>query len=252
MERLLIVNADDFGLSKGQNYGIVEASRHGVVTSTTALVNGDAIEHAVALSRDLPTLAVGMHFVLTLGKPLTEMPGLTREGRLGKWIWQMAEEDTLPLDAIARELASQYQRFIDLFGREPTHLDSHHHVHMFPQIFPLVARFAAERNLALRIDRQPVFQAGDLPATLRSSQGFSSEFYGEAISEALFLQALDASAKRGESSLEVMCHPAFIDNIIRQSAYCYPRLTELDVLTSASLKYAIAERGYRLGSFLDV
>ncbi|MFI7783463.1 hypothetical protein EN46_06650 [Citrobacter amalonaticus] len=130
MERLLIVNADDFGLSKGQNYGIVEACRHGVVTSTTALVNGDAIEHAVALSRDLPTLAVGMHFVLTLGKPLTEMPGLTREGRLGKWIWQMAEEDTLPLDAIARELASQYQRFIDLFGREPTHLDSHHHVHM--------------------------------------------------------------------------------------------------------------------------
>ncbi|EOK2810872.1 hypothetical protein ACJY85_001476, partial [Escherichia coli] len=24
MERLLIVNADDFGLSKGQNYGIIE------------------------------------------------------------------------------------------------------------------------------------------------------------------------------------------------------------------------------------
>lgn len=33
MERVLIVNADDFGLSKGQNYGIVEAYRNGVVTS---------------------------------------------------------------------------------------------------------------------------------------------------------------------------------------------------------------------------
>ena len=44
MENLLIVNADDFGLSKGQNYGIVEACRRGVVTSTTALVNGEAIE----------------------------------------------------------------------------------------------------------------------------------------------------------------------------------------------------------------
>lgn len=252
MERLLIVNADDFGLSKGQNYGIVEACRNGVVTSTTALVNGEAIEHAVQLSRELPTLAVGMHFVLTMGKPLTVMPGLTREGRLGKWIWQMAEEGTLPLDEISRELASQYQRFIDLFGREPTHLDSHHHVHMFPQIFPLVAHFAAERGIALRIDRQPMLEAAALPATLRSSQGFSSEFYGEEISEALFLKVLDASAKRGESSLEVMCHPAFVDNVIRQSAYCYPRLTELDVLTSASLKYAIAERGYRLGSFLDV
>lgn len=252
MERLLIVNADDFGLSKGQNYGIVEACRNGVVTSTTALVNGNAIEHAARLSRELPTLAVGMHFVLTLGKPLSAMPGLTREGLLGKWIWQMAEEDTLPLDEITHELACQYQRFIDLFGREPTHLDSHHHVHMFPQIFPIVAHFAAERGIALRIDRQPVFQDADLPTTLRSSQGFSSEFYGEEISEALFLKVLDASAKRGESSLEVMCHPAFVDNTIRQSAYCYPRLTELDVLTSESLKYAIAERGYRLGSFLDV
>ncbi|CBG88086.1 chitin disaccharide deacetylase [Citrobacter rodentium] len=252
MERVLIVNADDFGLSKGQNYGIVEACRHGVVTSTTALVNGDAIEHAAQLSRELPTLAVGMHFVLTLGKPLSEMPGLAREGRLGKWIWQMAEEDTLPLDEIAHELECQYQRFIDLFGREPVHLDSHHHVHMFPQIFPLVARFAAERGVALRIDRRLVPQDAELPATLRSSQEFSSDFYGEEISEALFLEVLDASAAREEASLEVMCHPAFIDNTLRQSAYCYPRLTELEVLTSASLKYAIAERGYRLGSFLNV
>lgn len=46
---------------------------------------------------------------------------------------------------------------------------------------------------------------------------------------------------------EVMCHPAFVDNTIMGSAYCYPRLTELDVLTAESLRYAIAERGYRLG-----
>ena len=84
MERVLIVNADDFGLSKGQNYGIIEACRNGVVTSTTALVNGAAIDHAAQLSRSTPELAVGMHFVLTLGEPLSPMPGLTREGKLGK------------------------------------------------------------------------------------------------------------------------------------------------------------------------
>jgi predicted glycoside hydrolase/deacetylase ChbG (UPF0249 family) len=44
----------------------------------------------------------------------------------------------------------------------------------------------------------------------------------------------------------------FVDNIVRKSAYCWPRLAELDVLTSASLKYAIAERGYRLGTFRDL
>lgn len=176
MERLLIVNADDFGLSKGQNYGIIEACRNGIVTSTTALVNGQAIDHAVQLSRDEPSLAIGMHFVLTMGKPLTAMPGLTRDGVLGKWIWQLAEEDALPLEEITQELASQYLRFIELFGRKPTHLDSHHHVHMFPQIFPIVAKFAAEEGIALRIDRQPLSNDGDLPANLRSSQGFSSAF----------------------------------------------------------------------------
>lgn len=252
MERLLIVNADDFGLSKGQNYGVIDSFRHGVVTSTTALVNGEAIDHAVQLSRELPTLAVGMHFVLTLGKPVTLMPGLTRKGQLGKWVWHMADEDILPLDEITYELEGQYQRFIKLFGREPTHIDSHHHVHMIPQIFPIVAHFASRRGLPVRFDRKSVFNEADFQLGLRSTQGFSSDFYGEEITETLFLQALDASAAREESSLEIMCHPAFVDNTLRQSAYCYPRLAELSVLTAPSLKYAIAERGYHLGTFLDI
>lgn len=252
MEYLLIVNADDFGLSKGQNYGIVEACRHGVVTSTTAMVNGEAIDHAAALSRDLPDLGVGMHFVLTLGMPLTAMPGLTRDGLLGKWIWEMAEQGTLPLEEIARELDCQFNRFVDLFGREPTHIDSHHHVHMIPAIFPLVAEFARRKGVALRVDRQvdmPGETGGDLPPT---TDGFSSAFYGDEISEALFLSVLDRSVQQGERSLEVMAHPAFIDNTIRKSAYCWPRLMEMEVLTSTSLKYAIAERGYRLGTFRDL
>ena len=252
MERILIVNADDYGLSRGQNYGIIEACRNGLVTSTTAIMNATAIEHAAQLSRTMPELAVGMHFVLTLGTPLSAMPGLTRNGKLGKWIWKLAEEDSLPLEEIAHELACQYQRFVDLFGQAPTHIDSHHHVHMIRQIFPIVAAFAKEKGVALRIDR--CLEAVDALNTegLRSSDGFASEFYGEAISEALFLAALDHSTAQGEGSLEMMCHPAFVDNTIMESAYCYPRLDELDVLTSPSLKYAVAERGYRLGTYRDV
>ena len=197
MERVLIVNADDFGLSKGQNYGIIEACRNGVVTSTTALVNGAAIDHAAQLSRSTPELAVGMHFVLTLGEPLSAMPGLTREGRLGKWIWQQAEEGRLPLEEIAHELACQYRRFVDLFGHEPTHLDSHHHVHMIAPIYPIVAAFAREKGIALRIDRQVAAQSGLDQQAARSSAGFSSEFYGEAVSEELFADAGCLNRPRG-------------------------------------------------------
>ncbi|MFP2561912.1 chitin disaccharide deacetylase [Enterobacter ludwigii] len=252
MENLLIVNADDFGLSKGQNYGIIEACRRGVVTSTTALVNGDAVEHAAQLSREVPALGVGMHFVLTLGMPLSPMPGLTRDGQLGKWIWEQAEQGTLPLEEITRELDCQFNRFVDLFGREPTHIDSHHHVHMIPALFPSVAEFAQRKGVAMRVDREVQALHGLSLSSVSTTDGFSSAFYGDEISEALFLQVLDESATRGERSLEVMGHPAFVDNIVRKSAYCWPRLAELDVLTSASLKYAIAERGYRLGTFEDV
>lgn len=219
------------------------------MTSTTALINGEAVEHAAQLSRELPELGVGMHFVLTLGLPLSPMPGLTREGQLGKWIWEMAEQDALPLDEIARELDCQFNRFVDVFGREPTHIDSHHHVHMIPAIFPLVTEFAQRKGVAMRVDRE-VRGLPDVAVT--STEGFSSAFYGDEIDEALFLKVLDDSAAKGERSLEVMAHPAFVDQIVRKSAYCWPRLAELEVLTSASLKYAIAERGYRLGTFRDL
>ena len=120
---------------------------------------------------------------------------------------------------------------------------------MIPAIFPIVAAFAQRKGVAMRVDRE----VQGLPdSAVTTTAGFSSAFYGEAIDEALFLKVLDDSAARGEKSLEVMAHPAFVDNIVRKSAYCWPRLAELDVLTSPSLKYAIAERGYRLGTFRDL
>ncbi len=253
MDKLLIVNADDFGLCKAQNYGIIEAFNNGVVTSTTAMVNAGGIDHAVSLSKAYPKLAVGMHFVLTLGQPLSAMPGLVDEkGELGKWIWERAEAGTLPLAEIQQELECQFARFSKLFGHLPTHIDSHHHVHMIPQIFPLVEAFAKEQGVAMRIDRDEVRKRELELRGAQSTQAFDSGFYGEAITQTLFLDTLDRAIAREEQSLEVMCHPSFIDNTILASKYCYPRLTELDVLTSASLKYAIAERGYRLGTFNDI
>lgn len=252
MDKLLIVNADDFGLCKAQNYGIIEAFNNGVVSSTTAMVNQPGAEHAAQLSAINPQLPVGMHFVLTLGQPLTLMPGLVRDnGQLGKWIWQMAEAGTLPLDEIQQELASQFARFVALFGRKPTHIDSHHHVHMIPQIFPLIETFARQQDVAMRIDRDAIEQHNIPLCGARSSDTFDSSFYGDDISAALFLDILDRANQRGDKSLEIMCHPSFIDNTILGSKYCYPRLAELNVLTSPSLKQQIAQRGYRLGGYTN-
>lgn len=253
MEKLLIVNADDFGLSKGQNYGVIEAFHYGVVSSTTAMVNSAHIQHAANLSQRYPGLQIGLHFVLTHGYPLTAMPSLVNErGELGKWLWEKAESAQLDPNEIHDELISQYDKFIAVFGKAPTHIDSHHHVHMLPQIYPLVEAFAQSQSIPLRIGRQDV-ERQDIPLRYdHSTEWFDAGFYGEEISEALFLQVLERTDQRGAKSVEMMCHPAFLDKTILASKYCYPRLAEVEVLTSPGIKNAIAERGYRLGSFLDL
>ena len=249
MERLLIVNADDFGLSPAINYGIIDAHRHGIVTSTTALMTADAIEQAAQLSAETPSLAVGLHFVLTYGKPLTAMRSLQREGVLGKWVWDVAKEGTLCLSEVEDELQQQFQRFVSLFGRQPTHIDSHHHVHFIPQVWPIVSRFAQDKGLPIRFDGPVAKQNDIVPAHISSSDGFVSDFYAENVSQNHFLYALDESSRRGEMSVEVMCHPGFVDQTVQQSAYCFERLAELEVLTLASLRQEVSTRGYRLGTF---
>lgn len=252
MQRLLIVNADDFGLSKGVNYGIIEAMRHGVVTSTTAMMNAPAVEHAAELSAHMPRPGVGLHFVLSFGCPLTDMPSLAREGKLGKWVWEVAEQGALNSQEVERELASQYQRFLEVFGHAPTHIDSHHHVHLIPQVYSIVAKFANEKGLPVRIDRDVAAQNTIMLTDERSSDSFASNFYAENVTEAFFLDILDNAVARNERSIEIMCHPGFVDKPLQESKYCYPRLEELEVLTAPSLKAAVIARGFRLGNFSDL
>ena len=70
MQRSLIVNADELGLTEGINEGIIEVHAHGIVTSTTMVANFWAFDHAVALSRKYPSLAIGVHLNLTHGMPI--------------------------------------------------------------------------------------------------------------------------------------------------------------------------------------
>ena len=56
MTRLLIVNADDYGLTSGVCRAIVHAHREGIVTSTSALAIGPAFGANASLLDDVPGL----------------------------------------------------------------------------------------------------------------------------------------------------------------------------------------------------
>lgn len=221
MECVLIVNVDDFGFSKGQNYGIIEVCCNGVVILIIVLVNGVVIDYVVQLSCSILELVVGMYFVLMLGELLLVMLGLICDGWLGKWIWQQVEEDILLLEEIVYELVCQYCCFVEFFGYELMYIDSYYYVYMFVQIYFIVVVFVCEKGIVLCIDCQVVVQSGFDQQVVCSSVGFSSEFYGEVVFEELFLQMLDVFIVCGECFLEVMCYLVYVDWIIMGSVYCY-------------------------------
>ncbi len=124
----LIINADDFGLSEGITYGIYDAVKRGVVTSTTMMVNMRASALAGEIVKRDDSLSVGLHLNLSFGKPLTDCFSLTCEGRFVK-PKNCDIHDQFTDEDLDKELDAQYKKFCELTGKKPTHIDSHLYMH---------------------------------------------------------------------------------------------------------------------------
>jgi predicted glycoside hydrolase/deacetylase ChbG (UPF0249 family) len=136
MSRVLMLCADDFGLSGGISRGIARLARAGRLNATSCITNAPEWRHQAPLLADLPdTVDVGLHFNLTEGAPLsTELRRVwPRLPALPQLILR-AHLRALPRAAIAAELAAQWAAFADATGRAPAFVDGHQHVHHLPQV----------------------------------------------------------------------------------------------------------------------
>lgn len=146
----LIVNADDFGLTKLVSQGILDAHHYGIVTSTSLIANEEAFDAAIAMSGRAPRLSVGVHLALTQGIPVSpafEVPTLVdAHGRLyltpGQFLNRIVTR-RISLRDIEIELRAQIAKVLRA-GITPTHLDGHKHVHVLPGISEIVIRLAQE------------------------------------------------------------------------------------------------------------
>jgi predicted glycoside hydrolase/deacetylase ChbG (UPF0249 family) len=154
--RLLIVNADDFGLNDAANAGIVQSYQAGSVTSTTLMANAPATIRATELAHQHPGLGVGLHFNLTWGKPLSSpdcVPSLigVDGGFLDRRVLsRRLVTGRVPIRQVALELEAQFARLLEL-GISPTHVDSHQHVHGFEPVFDAVASHCVEAGIPMRV-----------------------------------------------------------------------------------------------------
>jgi predicted glycoside hydrolase/deacetylase ChbG (UPF0249 family) len=227
--RLLIVNADDLGLSAAVNAGIAEAHEHGIVTSASMMVRQGAAAAAADYAAAHPALAVGLHV------------------DLGQWDyengeWMVAYERCDPDDAAAveTECRAQLRAFRRLLGRDPTHLDSHQHTHTSEPTATVASRLAGELGVPLRA------------RGIRYEGGFYGQTgKGEPVPEAIAAESLIgilASLPGGWS--ELGCHPGL--GMGDESSYGREREDEVRALCDPRVREAIEREGIELRSFADL
>src|SRR5919112_1525178 len=113
--RQLVVNADDFGISRGVNRGIVEAHRAGLVTSASLMSNLPSAEDALTRATTCPDLGLGLHLTLTAGRPLTppdRVPTLVDDDGCFHLLGTLLARLSLGqvhADDLARELSAQVE-----------------------------------------------------------------------------------------------------------------------------------------------
>ncbi|MBM3795703.1 MAG: ChbG/HpnK family deacetylase [Acidobacteria bacterium] len=248
----LIVNADDFGFTRDVNEGIVRAHLRGIVTSTTLMANGSAFQHAAMLAKDhAATLGVGIHLTLigerALGRPGKALPATPRA-----LAWAVL---TRGLNLV-NELESQVSRVLAA-GIEPTHLDTHKHAHLLPQVADVVG-VIAERHQIPWVRRpldKPVFGALSRRRL---------EYHGCRMTDRLL--GFDLTGRFGEVELEeliltlpaglseFLCHPGLLGEELAEARTRLKesRVRELDALESPRVRAAVQKAGIQLVSYRNL
>jgi chitin disaccharide deacetylase len=185
--RKLIVNADDFGLTVGVNRGIAESYTDGIVSSTTLMANGPAFDDAVTVARSEPNLSVGCHVVLVDGTPVSPPDTVDtllaiRSAEPGKFYSSLSAFAARAMlggfdrDQLVAEITAQIRK-IQAAGLNVTHLDTHKHAHLFPEI--LAALLRAARICGVRAIRNPFVPIKAIPARLFKSKPDLWKRYGQ-------------------------------------------------------------------------
>lgn len=275
----LIINADDFGLHKVVNEGIITGYQHGCITSTSLMPGAGAFDAAAQLSFANPGLGVGIHLTLVNEKPVSDVayiPSLVNkngylEENYIKFLLKLLTGQ-ISLKEVEIELTAQVKKAVAT-GLKFTHLDSHQHLHVVPGIIDIVIDLAKRFDIkAVRIPDEPylffggynfdpvrtvargglTFLAGLARQKVKRNglmtpDSFFGMLAGGNMQEG-FLQNIVSALPDGVS--EIMVHPATQDEVLN-SLYKWNMhwQDELAAVTSQATSDLIAIKNIELLSF---
>ena len=274
MPKQLIINSDDYGRTPEVSRGIRDSHLRGVVTSTTCMMNIPTTPADIAIAmKETPKLGLGVHLVLTADQPLVKkeaVKSITDEkGNFLKLAVLIERINSVDVNEVKLEWHTQIEAFVKAAGRNPTHLDSHHHTSYFsPALIRAMLELANEYDCGIRLPN--VYGSDEMAGLPSELIGPINEYAPKLLSEfnpprpdAFFASFYDDLATReelkkifneiGEGTYEIMCHPGYVDDtLLKASSYAKQREVELDVLTDPAIKAAIAAQDIELISFAEL
>lgn len=251
----LIINSDDFGYSRAINYAIIDTHSEGILTSTTLMANTPGFEHAVELAKANKDLGVGVHLVLTFLKPLrTDVPSLTnKNGVFLRPDDYRNQKHVVNPEELYKEWDTQIQKVIKA-GINPTHLDSHHHVHTYnPVHLAVFLKLAQKYKLPVRGMHDFSNMKQHPKTTTYFEPAFDEIASLSAEEQELYLNNLYTKIKSTDST-ELMCHVGYLDEfLLTTSNYTDLRVYQVDILSKSKFSDIIrADQEIQLIHFGDL
>lgn len=276
----LIINGDDFGYSEAVNSAIIQAHHGGVLTSASLMVNELAATEAAELAKANPSLAVGLHLVLVLGRSAlshAEIPNITdAEGRFTDSSFNAGINyyfNPAARRELRSEMRAQFERFVAT-GLSLSHVDGHTHLHQHPVIFNELIKLCeefdvrrvrvvkGEMRLSLKLDRKhlpiklvwgTVFNLlGRWCERRLAGRGFVQprRVYGLLqsgdMNESYLLRLLE---RMEATSSEIYAHPLAFDADESSRRENPGGARELQALTSERVRQAVAAAGFELTNY---
>lgn len=266
--------ADDYGLSPGVSTGIRALLGQRRLTATSCMTIFPEWEReGRALAAIGPKADLGVHLTLTAYSPLGEVAGVRPGGALPglRGLMWRAVSGGLVFDEVYDELRRQVDRFEDVMGQPPDHLDGHHHVQQLPVVRDAVVKLAAEhldgkvwvrtcderigtilrRRVALGRSLAFAWMARGLAqrlddAGIRRNAGFTGAYGFD--TEVDYADRLSSFLLGAREGTVLMCHPGVPDGLLeKRDSLVGPRGHELAALASPGLDEVLAKRGVTLG-----
>lgn len=221
----LIINADDFGLSKSICDGIIYGIKQGIITSTTIMANMDYSEYGIKKAIENNIKCIGLHVNLTVGKPIIKNDRLTDEKGYFLYNKKQIENQNLTFEDAYNEIYAQVEMVNEYSNNKIRidHIDMHHHLCGNENIIKAIIKISNELNIPVRN-----YNISDV----KSTDLLNKDFTINNVNIDYFMDFVK-KYENTEYTIELMTHCGFIDEETKMITSYLDRELELRILEKA-------------------